>query len=72
MRFGSISGGMWAGRFYGTMGQHQLLFSATWYFAFMSLAGELVQWQKAREVYANGRKTEPYGSQCADCQCCQC
>lgn len=47
-------------------------FSATQYFGFMSLAGELLQGQKAREVYANGRKTEPYGSQCADCQGCQC
>lgn len=70
MRFGSISRGRWAGRFCGSVGQPQLLFSAIWHSCFMSLIGEHMQCQKAMEAYVEGRKTEPYGRQCADCQKC--
>lgn len=68
MRFGSVSGGRRAGRFCGSVGQPQLLFSATWHSCFMPLTGEHMQCQKARKEYVDGKKREPYGSQCADCQ----
>lgn len=71
LRFGSISGERWAGRFCGSVGQPQLLFSATWHSHFMPLTGEHMWCQKAREAYVDDGKTEPYGSQCADHQRCQ-
>ena len=62
VRFGSISGGRWAGRFCGSVVQPQLLFSATWHSHFMPLTGEHMWCQKAREACVDGKKTGPYGS----------
>lgn len=72
VRFGSISRGRWAGRFCGSVGQPQLLFSVTWHSRVMPLTGEHTRCRKAREAYVDGRKREPYGHQCADCQWWQC
>lgn len=61
VRFGSISGGMWAGRFYGGMGQPQLLFfchSVLWFHVSgrgtstgAESQGGICKWQEDRAIW---------------------
>lgn len=68
VRSGNISGGKWARKFYGSVGQYSFYFLPLGSHVSCCWQGNSYSARKLRKAYVDGRKTEPYGSQYTDCQ----